>query len=204
LPDWWVNLNEGQGSILAAFVTVIGAAIGIFIGAKLFGGKVKDLESATQQTELLLKAHRERVETDLAELSSTLAEVLATSKQVKDTVEEPRQAEGGAEEDPEWRRWYDMRSAWRALRDEIERRAATPTIDGRTRARYARIDRRQFEELIRQLAEDGRLAPHTDTFRDAFRLWQAYKNGRRNPAAAEVQRMTQFRLRVADHAGAAA
>lgn len=197
MPEWWVNLNEGQGSVLAAFVTIIGAAISVLIGARLFSGRVRDLETATQQTELLLKEHRERVEFDLTELGSTLAEVLATSKQVKDTVEEPREAEGAADEDPEWSRWYDLRSTWRALRDEIERRAATPTIDGRTRARYARIDRRQFEELIRQLADDRRLEPHTNTFREAFRLWQAYKNGRRNPTADEVHRMNEFRRRLA-------
>ena len=40
--DAFLNLKEGPAMIIAALITIIGAGIGILLGSRLFGGKVKD------------------------------------------------------------------------------------------------------------------------------------------------------------------
>ena len=72
-----------------------------------------------------------------------------------------------------------LREAWEKIRDNLERIAADPAIDGRTRARYSRLDRRRYGDLLEALARDRRLNGHADKYREAVELWLRFRNGRR-------------------------
>jgi hypothetical protein len=90
----------------------------------------------------------------------------------------------------------NMRENWTRIRDRLEQIAANPDIDGRRRARYNRIDRRQYEDLVIALQNDGALGQNTTSYRDAVDLWQRFRNGRATPSAAEVQEMRDLARRL--------
>jgi len=87
----------------------------------------------------------------------------------------------------------ELKTAWEAIRDQLERIAASPDIDGRTRARYNRIDRRRYGDLVSALARDGRLGQKADDFRRAVLLWQQHRNGRRAVDPRDCHRMVELR-----------
>jgi hypothetical protein len=68
-----------------------------------------------------------------------------------------------------------LKDYWSALRDKIEDIASNPSIDGRTRAGYARIDRRDYRELIAKLSDGGLLGEYSDKWIEAVNLWYTYR-----------------------------
>jgi hypothetical protein len=219
----WNGMTEAQGTVIAAFLTIAAAVVGVLLGAWLFGGRVKSLEEAVQQTERLLQAHKAEVEATLGGLRRTLTETAQGIDQLEATLAELRQTltttvegigqlRGAVSEIPtsgvpvpeeqagEWVRWEQLRDDWNSVRDELERRAADPVIDGRTRAKYGRIDRRKYYELIDALDADRNLAGQGRYFRQANELWQQFKNGRRIPSQAVLAQMRELKRRLVGEA----
>ncbi|SEL39558.1 hypothetical protein SAMN04515666_103617 [Bosea lupini] len=207
MGEFWNSLTQGQGTVISGFLTLLAAITGVLIGSWLFGSRVKDLKSAVDASDQLLRKHGSEVDATLAAIRDKISEMqksfATTSEQLNDlrgsvadleaasspeTVTEPVQA--GTEEQPSPRE--QIRQGWLTVRDALEHIAARPQIDGRTRARYARIDRRRYPQLVEALAADGLLAANADAFWEASALWQAYRGGRSEPTAREITRMSEL------------
>jgi hypothetical protein len=183
----WQSVTEPQATIIAGFLTMLAAIGAVLLGSWLFSGRVRDLKGGVEETERILRLHRDEVNSTLAELREGLGQVRGTVSDIQSA------APSEAQNENEWEAWEALRDSWIEIRDELERLAADPTIDGRTRARYGRIDRRQYWKLIEALAGDKRLGGRRRDFEAANNLWQQYKNGRRVPDRAAVNQMQQLR-----------
>ncbi len=202
--EWWTAVTEPQATIIAALLTVIAALTGVLLGSWLFSGKVSDLKAALTEAEKHLEQYRGQVEVAVREIGSTLdVQVQAIqqslgniSTSVNDlresgAVEEAAPIAGG--EPPQ----ADLRECWTRIRDRLEEIAAGPQIDGRTRAKYTRIDRRRYSEFIGALARDGQLGANEQQYWDALEIWNRNRNGRREPSPQDVQRMRDIAGTVA-------
>lgn len=200
----WNGMTEAQATVIAALLTIIAAVAGVWLGARLFSGKVKDIESAVQETGQLVQLYQAEVTTALADITNAMAELRQTATT---TVEGIGQLRGAVGEIPitdtplgqiesEWPEWDEVRDDWHAVRDELERRAADPNIDGRTRAKYGRIDRRRYSALIDAMDADGNLRNQGDDFRIAHDIWQTHKSGKRTPSAETLEAMDRLRRRL--------
>lgn len=195
----WQGLTEGQGAVIAALLTMLAAIVGVVLGSLLFGRRVSDLRAAVEETEKSLLQHRDQVFGILKEIgdqivgldqqvASTLPKFGALQNALDEQQEEPT-PKIGAKPVPTHR----IKELWTAIKEDLEQRAADLEIDGRTRAAYARVDRRQYWALIQRLENDGVLGTREAAcFNGALELWQRYKSGRTAPDDAAVSQMENF------------
>ncbi|MFN3858893.1 MAG: DUF4175 family protein [Caulobacter sp.] len=196
LVSIWHDLNEPQATILAAVLTVLAAIVGVILGWWLFSGRVKDLQSTLEETETILNKHRDQVEATLQGIAGRLAEmdeqftgIQEALGQLRGSVNVLESSTGSGGTDAQMDAREALREGWAAIRDKLEKIAADPKIDGRTRARYARIDRRRYADLIDALERDGRLGVRANLYSEAVALFHRYRNGRQVPSTADVERM---------------
>jgi hypothetical protein len=169
----------------------------VVFGWWLYSGKVTDLKSAVEQSDKILKEHKDSVEVSLSDLKVQFSTTIEALGQLRGelgdfqsaSVEEPENKDQAFNRD-------QLRTDWIAIRDQLEQIAADPIIDGRRRARYARIDRRRYLDLIEALADNDALNGNADSYKKAVAIWQKYKNGRRSPTKADVQTMSELRQTV--------
>lgn len=211
--ELWQNVSPGQGTIISGALTFLAAVVGVLLGSWLFSGRVRDLKSAVDASDRLIAAHAKAVEQALSSMSERLAGVdvqigtlIESSGRLQGAVGDIQSAQ--ASDIQNSFSSSDMNSAdlpdtraqlwdqWEAIRDELERIAADPLIDGRTRARYARIDRRRYGALVEALMRDNLLGARADAFRQAVILWQQHRAGRRRPTTADVQQMKEYRGQI--------
>jgi hypothetical protein len=62
IPQVWQSLTQGQGTVIAALITLIAALGGVVLGWLLFSGRVRSLETALSATESNVRSHLDRVE----------------------------------------------------------------------------------------------------------------------------------------------
>ena len=189
-------MSEAQATVIAALLTVVAAIVGVLLGSVLFGRRVKGMEDAVRETELQVKGFQKAVD-DLVETTSSIQESVGN---IRGALPEgiPEQASPAVQSQNatdmgEWKNWYLMRDLWNDVREEIERVSADPKIDGRTRAKYARIDKRNYSSLVSALAKDGLLGPSVDSFQGAYNIWRGYKSGRANPQDTDLNLMRNYR-----------
>lgn len=187
----WLNITEGQATVVAALLTIIAAIAGVWLGAKLFEGKVKNLQEAIDASETRIRDYVEKVDLTLGSAMEGIAQLRGDVGELRSPGEEKAEKLGDL---PAWEK---LRDDWNAIRDELEKRAADPEIDGRTRAKYARIDRRKYYDLIDWLEWDENLGADASEFKTAHGIWQQYRSGRKIPDAATLQLMHGLRQRLA-------
>lgn len=71
----WTTITEGQGAVLNGLLTLISAVIGVLLGAVLFGNRVKDIESAIEQSKETIELHFTKAEVTLAKVRDMAAEL---------------------------------------------------------------------------------------------------------------------------------
>ncbi len=185
--EFWRTVTDAQATIISALLTVFAAVSGVLLGSWLFGGRVRDLKGSVQETEEILKKHKDEVETNLSALREGIGKLRGDVNDIQTVTVDEISSEG------EERNRNDLRDSWIAIRDEIERIAAGKDIDGRTRAKYGRIDRRNYGVLIEALNKDGFLNNQAKSFLSAAALWQRYKSGRAIPSQNEVAEMQKYK-----------
>ena len=201
---FWNGVTAPQATIISGICTLAAALFGVLFGWWLFNGRVKDLKSAIEESDKILKKHRGDVQDSLKEVGITLSEM---QLQFTSTLEALGQLRGSvsdiqsstledAPNEAQADRKEQVRADWNAIRDTLESIAANPEIDGRTRAKYARIDRRRYTDLIDALARDDGLGADEQAFRDAVTLWSAYRNGRRQPTIGDARAIAELRARL--------
>lgn len=203
LTEFWNSATAPQATIVSGGLTLLAAVLGVVIGWWLFSGRVKDLKSALEESDSLLADHRSSVEKTLLEinemvkgLNEQFATTLESLGQLRGNVSDLQSATLSTDETPNAGQPATpekLRDDWAAIRDQLEQRAADPAVDGRRRAKYARIDRRRYLDLIDALANDGALGVDTSSYREASAIWQRYRNGRRTPTADDAKKMSGLR-----------
>lgn len=219
VAEFWTNLTEAQATLLAAVITIVGAGLGVLIGWRLLGGKVKDLEDALDRSKVRLEQHELVVTEALETINEQIGAILGGLGQVRGSVEDMQagatptaepSATGGQGAVPDTQSQAtaieeaDLRDAlkggWIAIRDQIDAIAASHP-DGRTRAKYGRFYRRNYQPLIDCLDEDGMMNGNAALFGEANTLWQRFQRGRAAPTPEEVQRMLALRAVLAPKNG---
>lgn len=192
----WSGLTEGQGAVIASLFTVVAAILGVFLGWRLFSGRVRDLQSALDASESSVKGHIAAVELALGgyerqiieQLDSFAIQLSHIGASVANLPTDAGPPAPAAQQDAR----NELRECWGLIQDRIEAHATNPQIDGRTRAKYSRIDRRKYSELIEALAGDGVLAPNDHLYRQAVNLWLRFRNGRAVPTREELEAMRRL------------
>lgn len=201
--NWWQNLSEAQATVISGILTCLAALGGVLLAWRLFSAKVKDLTGALEESQLLLNDHRDAVATTLAKIGNQLTAVdaqvsstLESVGRIGATVGDLDSAQSAPEATArELDRRDQLRTLWFEIRDHLEALAARADIDGRTRAKYGRIDRRSYGSLIDAMEWDGNL-PSGASFRNAVALWHRFRNGRNTPTAQEVTAMDYLRSQI--------
>ena len=191
--NFWNNLSKGQGAFLSGALTAIGAVIAVLLAQKFFGNRVSSLKDGVEQTEKTIKEFEASFEEKIASIADTFNETfsgiersLATTQAAiyegqRDSEDEDEHVDAGGEEDQ-----HDARGRvadyWHKIRDKLEEIASSPNIDGRTRAKYSRIDRRSYYDLVNALESDGHIVD-AHTANTATYLW--YSCRRKEEVAEE-------------------
>lgn len=194
----WNNLSDGQGAVLAALLTIVAALVGVIFGSILFGGKVRSLETALQKTEDNVIKFRESVENQMADVEPQIGAVLAIVRDLQNATEElssEQEAPATAEHAAPTRE--NLKAVWHQIRDKIEETASSPLIGGRTRAKYGRIPRYSYEELIRSISRDGYLGTYEAALLEANSIWQNYQRRPENPPQNVFDRLQELRDQIA-------
>lgn len=204
MSGFWTSITAPQATIISGFCTLGAALFGVLFGWWLFNGRVKDLKSAIEESEKVLVAHKATVEATLGEVSTAVSgfkenfsaqlEALGQLRSSVSDIQDAAAPERANDDKPDAKE--QLRSDWYAIRDRLETIAADPTLDGRTRAAFARIDRRAYADLVVALSNKGLLGNDAAAYLDAVSIWARYKNGRRQPTAAHLKALASFRGRI--------
>lgn len=198
----WATMTEPQAMIISALITVVAAVVGVVLGSWLFGGRVKDLQSALDASKQTIDEHRQDVDASLAEVRNRLKELGDSFAVTTEAIGQLRGSVGelavGAEIEeaapgeaaPDER--ARIRTSWEQIRDTLETIAADPRVDGRRRAKYARIDRRNYNWLIDSLDQDGHLHGAGDRFRESVEIWHKFRSRRTTPQREDADRMAEL------------
>jgi len=82
---------------------------------------------------------------------------------------------------------------WLDIREIIDTAATSTEVDGRRRARYLRIDRRNYKDYFEAIAHDGNIPEPVDQFRRAVDLWTRHRTARAPISRADVEEMRELR-----------
>lgn len=199
MPQWFVELTQPQATFASGLMTFFGAIVAVLLGWKLFSGKVRDIKSALEAADKMLTEHGARVQQSLSDIEEKLGGITASVNRVQadvsdnQAVEEQSDAQGADEQPVATEHTFeDFVSSWVRIRDRLEDIASDSQIDGRTAAKYARIDRRKYADLISSLDRDGRLHEQGTQFNEAARLWASFRTRRKAPPQATIGRMIEL------------
>lgn len=192
-----INHKSGICSILAACIIAL-------LGPYLLSQRFKSLEDAANSVKLttidltekinnLAQSVKERIEaltTTVEDRVSKLDIQIASLERtlgtlqniVNDIAEDLEAAEEVVVVQPNAEaknRREQLRAKWNEIRDRVEDIASSPEIDGRTRAKYSRIDRRNYGKLLEALKDDGNLGENAERFLNAYRIWSRYRANRK-------------------------
>lgn len=204
VTSWIESLTQPQATLGASLITALGALAAIFLGWRLFSGKVRDMKSALDTTDRLLREHQARVQQSLADIEEKLGGLSASTAQIradvsdKQALDDEKSANGketpvkGAE-----LTFDDLSQNWHKIRDKLEEKAADSRIDGRTAAKYARIDRRSYADLVSSMNKDGNLGGEGEQFLSAAQIWSSHRTRKKVPSQEAIQKMIDLAILLA-------
>lgn len=199
------NLTQPQADVLTAATTLVSALIvAIFAplmfhlltkkGFRDFNAASETLRKASErvdtQAETVGKA-MDRVRGGVDEFRDMLGSLQQSLANTQNTLIDSQanksgsiESTGSADKNRE-----RIREIWRSIQELVERAAARDTINGNTRAKYTRWDRRNYLGLINTIHSDGNLPGSLSLWEEAYTAWQ-YNIRSVPPVSAEaVQRM---------------
>jgi len=161
-------------------MTATGAVAAVLIVQHYFGGKVKNVTNSLEEIQRIITEFQVTIEERFAQITSTIVDVDASISGLQDVaastqaaVYDNRELDGGNEfpsenEIDKKRKVYEI---WEQIRGVIEKIASSDEIDGRTRAKYARKDRRSYYTLLESLSADGRISDYVSQFNRSAEIW---------------------------------
>ncbi|MEZ5956623.1 MAG: hypothetical protein R3C27_05345 [Hyphomonadaceae bacterium] len=202
--EYWTNLSDAQASLLSTLIIVVAGGLGVLLSAALFGGRVKNLETALAQTEgkinEVLQSSSKRVDEFNAQVAEKLGAVDEQFSATLDALGQLRNSvaslQDSADKNADTLR-DQLSSHWYAIATSLEEIASNPKIHGKTRARYSKIPRRTLNDLYNTLASEGHIpADKAADYRAALELWSWHRNGRPALSENDVEKMKELALRL--------
>jgi uncharacterized protein YoxC len=201
----WENLTDPQASLLSTVFVIIAGGLGILLSAVLFGGRVKNLETALNATEekinAVLRGSSDKVDAFNSQLTEKLSTVDEQFSATLDALGQLRNSVSSLQDsaDKNADTLRDQLSAhWNAIASALEEIASNPKIHGKTRARYSKIPRRTLYDLFDALRADGHVpSEHIGEFKAALDLWSWHRNGRPTLTQTDIDRMKELAIRLA-------
>lgn len=198
------QFEQSQTSIVTTFMLIVGGGLGVLLGSLLFGGRVKDLQSALDESKKAISEHGKETRDKLSEMNEQLASTMAILGQLRGAVADIQTDAAEAQDDTAPPAQHQnnvlraqLKENWYPIRDELWRKANSPSIHGRTRTRYARFGNNELGDLLSAMREDENLDERsTRLFRDALTLWNAHRNGRAALTEQAVQQMRELKLQL--------
>lgn len=203
MPDWLMSLSQPQATLGSGVITFLGAIAAVLLGWGLFSGKVKDVKSALDTTDKLLTEHQSRVQQSLADIEGKLSALTLSTQKIradasdKQALDEQANEESVEQDLPSELTFDDLSANWLKIRDRLEEIASDSRIDGRTAAKYSRIDRRKYADLVASLNGDGELGDSGSDFLEAAQIWASHRSRKRAPSQEQIQRMVNLALLLA-------
>lgn len=199
-------MDEGLAVFLSGLMTLVGALLVTFIGPIVLQKSVKGLEAAAQAADQLHSKITENF-SSINEQLSALERASATVQNLQienneNTLEAPNDAENAPDDrfppEPGQLPGVDAReilvSSWRKAQSFIEDTASSSKIDGRTRAKYSRIDRRSYIDLIYSIHHDGNIVGAIEEWEALHQDFRRYRNPR--VAAPTVEEAQEYQGRI--------
>lgn len=213
LQSVFEHLTGPQAEILSAAATLLSAIIVAVVaplvfhlvtrgGVKDFRGAIEELKGAADSARTQAGTIREsmggvrEVSSQIQDLGVLIASVQEALANTQNTLLESqpqlalRPANGDGVLNESGR--DEIRRLWRGLQEEIERQASRPEINGNTRAKYARLDRRNYFRLIDYLREDRNLIGDVSLWREAYDKASAASHSPAEPSRETVARMREL------------
>lgn len=203
MPQWFMDLTQPQATLGSGIITFIGAIAAVLLGWWLFSGKVRDIKSALEVTDKLLTDHQSRVQQSLADVEEKLSSLTASTAQIRADVSDRQALDEEDADEPIGQagthepNFEDLASSWLKIRDRLEEIASDSRIDGRTAAKYARIDRRKYADLVASLNKDGMLEGKGADFLEAAQIWASHRSKKKEPTQDTISRMTDLEFLLA-------
>lgn len=173
-----MEISAGLGSALSGLFTGLGAVGAVILAQWLFKGKVADMKSAIAETTTAitqLKLHTEneleRIRDSFSSVNGALAGIQETAAKTQAAIHDQEPPELQEQAQVEVAPKERLIEAWYRVRDHIEEIASSPNIDGRTRAKYGRMDRRSYYDLVGVLDHDGLLGNARNLIDEAIGHW---------------------------------
>lgn len=196
-------ISPGLGSALSGFFTGTGAVLAILLAQRFFRGRITDLKGAVKETEETLERFQGAVAEKLETISGAIENlnlviagvqesVAKTQAAVHDSQPEEEQPPAQQIQAPAKDRLTDE---WHKILDHVESIASSPNVDGRTRAKYGRIDRRSYYDLVATLDDDGLMGGARDAADAATGLWYSCRR-RQEVDEEEVNEMQGYRQAI--------
>lgn len=190
---FWEQLTAPQATVISTILTVLSTIFGVSLGLLFFNNRINSLKSAINKTEELVNKYIDNINLKFKqyreENNEASAALSAQVGQIGGAVADIAAADGNGLISSLGEGRRSIKENWVIVRDKIENIASDPEIDGRTRAKYARIDRRRYGDLIAALSADGRLQKKDQSFRSAYEIWLKFRSGRLSPSEIELSEM---------------
>lgn len=213
----WSALTDGQGAVINGALTVFAGLAAAYIGGKIFGSHVSDLKTAMDSSAAAVDKHLDNVEKTIEaidgrtrELDQAIAMLKEKVLQIQTAIPQgpteigasdadeaqlelnpPPESAGYPADDENPQYIFDeILSNWGRVRNYLEHLADQET-DGRTRAKYFRVDRRNYTDLIR-LLEDDRKISNSHPFYEAWNTFLKSRNRRRLPETKAIEQLAEF------------
>ena len=207
--SWWAGLTDAQATLLAGACTPIAALIAVWLGSRFFEGKVISLKDAITTSGKVLDEHISKIETYQRELEEKLTFIEqitldngATAAKISGSETQDEIDAIAPKADIASTKLKDretLLSHWSRVKSVIEEKASDPQIDGRTRARYNRIDRRNYKDLVDALVKDSRISSVSKIIYEAIDLRNSFRNGKKEISSNDIDLMNNLADKI-EHA----
>jgi hypothetical protein len=200
--SWWAGLTVAQATLFAGACTPIAALIAVLLGSSFFDGKVISLKDAITASGKVLDEHISKIETYQSALEEKLTFIEqitldngATAAKISGEDDQDEIDAIAPEADIASNKLKDretLLSHWSRVKSVIEEKASDPQIDGRTRARYNRIDRRNYKDLVDALVKDSKISSVSKTIYEAIELRNSFRNGKKEISSDDIDAMNKL------------
>lgn len=202
--NWTPELTEPWAILLSGVATLVAALVVAILGPWILSRRFETLDDAANSAQEAVGNVRDRMATldiqigalerSLATVQNVLNDFFEDQKAEEEAQPQLEEPAGGAGEAPARRE--QLRSYWNDVRSRVEDIAANPATDGRTRAKYSRIDRRNFRRLLEAIREDGGLGQNPQPYFEALGIWSRYRANRTVVTEQDLNAMQVLRNQI--------
>lgn len=209
LQSFFADLTGPQAELLSSAMTLLSALVVAVVaplffhlltqrGVRSFQDSVADLRNAAasaREQSAGIRTSLQDVYKNVGELSVLLSSVQESVANTQNTLLEGRPNVGGDEDQFDGAP-TDVRgrilAAWRKLQEFVEQAAASPAVNGNTRAKYARIDRRGYMNLVAALISDRNLGGVLSQWQEAYFIRNAARRSNAIVPEEDAARMARI------------